>query len=66
MKDFDFTEYFRENRLNDDSISKLYAVDAYVDEMELEEVGYSDFFAIYKELFDEEATEDDYNKWLSL
>ena len=42
MKDFDFTEYLRENRLNDDSISKLYAVDAYVDEMELEEVGYSE------------------------
>jgi len=34
--------------------------------MELEEVGYSDFFAIYKELFDEDATEDDYNQWLNL
>lgn len=66
MKDFNFTKYLKENRLNDDSISKLYALDDYVDEMGFEEVGYSDFFAIYQELFDEEATEDDYNKWLSL
>ena len=39
-------------------------LDAHISEVGYEEVGYSDFFYISKQLFGFTPDEEDYNKWL--
>lgn len=46
------------------TVQDVILLDSHIEELGLEEVGRSDFFSLFEELFGRKATEKDYEKYL--